>query len=593
MKRSLFLLSGAALGAVLALPSVQAGGSEVYCFGGNEIVERWMTPTVTFEVRMINSLFFATGYPVPNFCLPPSGIQPGAEEVPGIQSLVRAANAWSVDSPLNPGTPYSGMTLQYGGVVPNKAMVGDSQNLITLQDSIGLCVPFGGSFVLAFTQGSRIEATGALQDVDVIVNAPGEVCGTATGGGNNQPGYSFVEFNDAWQQWFATTTADTSVGEAFLAPVLGYADLQGVVTHELGHVLGFGHSLVESNVTPISSQVPTMFFMAQAEGTFSETAEVYDGCTNVQTVQIDGSTTLTGGILGRSARTPEWDDRVTVGTTYPGPDFAASYGSISGAITDSSGVAQVGAHVVAVSSTDPVNLRVGTLSRAGGAYTIAGLPPGRYYLQVESIDVDFNSSGLDSGFFPESTLPEYLSSCTSPGALPSFASEYWDLNEGLGELSLAADTITVSASTPSTGINVVVGGGFGDDLTVRNLAQPIFDPSIRGVILAPLKGSDPTVELRVRASVTDTVLVVFGTTRTAVKYQGQLIEVPIAGPGFLTSVTLGPGGPSYDVANGEYVFSGTITDSFAYLNMYAQAGILDGSGQPKLTNTVTTMITTP
>ncbi len=574
----------------IAIPLARAGGSEVYCLNGTEMTERWATSTVEFRVFGPNSRLPVNGYPDPLFCQTPTGGQPAINDSPMLQSVTRAAAAWTIDSPLNPGSAYSSISLQLAGLDPilgQRPVPGDGFNTISFKET-GMDVIFGGAFTLAFTQGVRNDNTGFLVDVDMIINALGEILDTS--GQSLGPGYSFVEFNTAYNQWFATTSADLGAGASFMPPLLGYADLQGVITHEFGHVLGFGHSLVDSDMSPTGSAFPTMFYLSQGEDPFDEFAEIYDGCTIVSTENVDAHTTLSFGILGRSARTPEWDDRVTVGSTYPGSDFATSYGSLSGTVSTFTGAA-AGVHVIAIGASDPIGLRVGTLTRLDGSYRFDGLPPGSYYVYVEPVDIDFDLLS-DSGFFPQSSIPEFLTSCVQVFSLPVFSPEYYDANEGQFELPMIASSVSISAATLTSGIDVIVRPQTGK-LSVRDTAQAVFDPSNRGVILAPLQASDPVIEMRIEAPASATVGLFIANQRINALYQGQLIQLPISGAGFLASESAGPGSGTYDSVTGEYVFTATVSDGLAFQNIYAQGVILSGTGTPELTNMISVVVATP
>ncbi len=120
-------------------------------------------------------------------------------------------------------------------------------------------------------------------------------------------------------------------------------DIQGTLTHELGHALGLDHSAVFG---------ATMFAI-----------------------------TATG--TNRIARLTN-DDIAFVRDVYPSADEPQAFGEIRGRVNFSYAPPVEGAHVVAVDAQQ--NVVVGTLSAGDGSYRIGGLPPGRYWLYAEPLD---------------------------------------------------------------------------------------------------------------------------------------------------------------------------------------------------------------
>src|SRR5262245_57757547 len=131
-------------------------------------------------------------------------------------------------------------------------------------------------------------------------------------------------------------------------------DIQSVLTHEIGHLLGLDHSgMVSSVMVPFG--VPS---------------------------QLD-------------QRTLAYDDIAGITEIYPRTSSLPPVGQIRGTIR--SGAAGVfGAHVVAIDA-DGTGI-VSTLSQSDGSYVLRFLPPGRYRVLAEPLDLPVTKDNL-SGFY--------------------------------------------------------------------------------------------------------------------------------------------------------------------------------------------------
>ncbi|HUE86344.1 MAG TPA: matrixin family metalloprotease [Vicinamibacterales bacterium] len=154
---------------------------------------------------------------------------------------------------------------------------------------------------------------------------------------------------------FINTRFNWSVAPAGEA---GRIDLESVMLHEIGHLLGLGHSaLGETEMIPGGRRVlasgAVMFPIAFSAGTIAD-------------------------------RQLQPDDLAGISDLYRAPGFAETTSSISGRITKN-GNGVFGAHVTAVNLTTG-ELIAGFSLNTQGEYVIAGLPPGSYVLRVEPLD---------------------------------------------------------------------------------------------------------------------------------------------------------------------------------------------------------------
>jgi hypothetical protein len=148
------------------------------------------------------------------------------------------------------------------------------------------------------------------------------------------------------------------------AGLSGRHDVQSIAVHEIGHLLGLGHSaLGETEVMPGGRRVlgaeAVMFPIAFAAGAIHD-------------------------------RTLKADDLAGITDIYGNTSARRLRGSISGRVTKNGG-GVLGAHVVAFSTRTGALVGGLTLNEDGG-YTIAGLESGPYVVRVEPLDdADINS----------------------------------------------------------------------------------------------------------------------------------------------------------------------------------------------------------
>ena len=253
-------------------------------------------------------------------------------DVPGVtapqlqQAVARAFGSWSA-------VPDVSIASEFVGFTASPPLSGDGMTVIGFQDRPDL------DRVLGSTSFTVDGVTGEVIESDIFLNA------------------SF-----SWSV--------SSGGEA------GRQDAESIALHELGHLLGLGHSaLGETELFGGGRRVlgaeAVMFPIAFPAGTLN--------------------------------RTPRADDAAGIGDIYGNEHFRVSTGSVTGRVTKN-GAGVLGAHVLAFNPAS--GKMVGGFSLAAdGSFTITGLEPGLLIVRAEPLDDgDVNSfidsEGVDLDFKP-------------------------------------------------------------------------------------------------------------------------------------------------------------------------------------------------
>ncbi len=340
-------------------------------------------------------------WPIASLPLPTLISSAGSDNVPDASdtnAIIAAEQTWTA---INTSYFAFAAPTVGGGTALNST---DGKNSIFFDETGAL---FGaGSSVIAATNVAFTPSTGVVTDSDLIFNG---------------------------QLPFSTATPTPS----------GSFDIQGIATHELGHMQGLDHPGILSGVMfPIGA----------------------DGQQFQRNLDSDDR-------LGVSALYPESAAGSGIAGLQAGDgDLVAATGNISGFTRTTVGLAVPGAHVVAQDANGLA--LVSDISRIDGSYLLTGLLPGGYQVFAEPMDgvlieQDVNASLFMNAFFPFVTT--FLGGNASP------------------------TTVTVTAGATSSGNVIDMGALYGTETESNGTsasANPVALEALTSGLVNPKADND-------------------------------------------------------------------------------------------------------
>ncbi|MBI3665643.1 MAG: matrixin family metalloprotease [Acidobacteria bacterium] len=293
----------------------------------------------------------------------------------------------------------------------------------------------------------------------------------------------------------------------------GTYDLQTVVTHELGHSLGAGHS---------GLLAATMFQATKLNSTLESR--------------------LTA------------DDIAFATSLYPRQGVLAQLGQITGSLLSTGGAPIFGGLVVAV---DPnTGVAVGNISGRDGAFTIPAVPPGTYYVYAEPADGPVGLANLPAYFAGSQTAFQtvFLGSSGAPETVALTAGQSIPITllavagpptmnteiaatTTVGGSDLSNAFAGPQAAHPADALDLVIAGRGLDNPAIQESSLLLVGAGLRikpgsfrrGDFIAGKPGLRMTVEVTASAPYETGAIIIKGDTEGVA--MSALLKIFVAGPG--------------------------------------------------------------
>lgn len=231
----------------------------------------------------------------------------------------------------------------------------------------------------------------------------------------------------------------------------------GLMLHELGHLLGLAHTSINQeaiieDLKGYGLYIPTMYAATSSSSNLN---------------------------AAKSSATLNPDDIAGISALYP--DAAHSTGTITGQIFKSDEAPMMHVNVIARSTEDPLCEAYSFLSGRScelvqsicetldpefqdSTYTISGLPPGNYTIEVEEVASDGLGSTLAPGLIPDEDI---------------FGdSEFWNDNDIPAESHLDSSVITLTAGEIRADIDIILNRNEVTEDRIQYIPLPDFSQAI-------------------------------------------------------------------------------------------------------------------